>query len=194
MTTRTQAHAIQPSETNHAAQGAKVGVGLGADLMSLQRTSGNSSVNYLVNSLGGGEPLPTELRGEMEQRFGEDFSKVRMHTDARAVQSADELSAKAYTFGNNIVFNQGRFTPASAEGKRLLAHELAHVVQQSRGGATPTLDAYAAHEGAADAAAMQAVVGSGSATVSRATGVGAARAPNDVPKLTSKQEKQWEWS
>lgn len=140
MSTRASVQAKQQHVANLATrgmrtQGAKTGVGLGTDLRSLQRTAGNSSVNNLISSLGGGAPLPMELRGEMEQRFGEDFRKVRMHTDTRAARSADELNAKAYTLGNNIVFNEGRFTPETTEGKRLLAHELTHVVQQNARGA-----------------------------------------------------------
>ena len=195
MSTRAPAQTKQQHEANHAAQGvrpqsAKTGVGMATDVMSLQRTAGNSAVNALVNSLGGGAPLPLELRGEMEQRFGEDFSKVRMHTDARAAQSADELNAKAFTFGSDIVFNKGRFTPGTMEGKRLLAHELAHVVQQSRGGLAPALDAHAAHENAAVAAATNAVAGSRSVSVSGATGVGIARAPDDVSSTPTTAQTQ----
>ena len=139
MTTHAPIQVQQQTEGNCTAQSAppqsaRQGVGLNADLMALQRLAGNSAVNNVIHSLGGGSPLPKELRGEMEQRFGEDFSSVRMHTDARAAQSAEDLSAKAYTYGNNIVFNEGRFVPETTEGKRLLAHELTHVVQQRRGG------------------------------------------------------------
>jgi hypothetical protein len=109
-------------------------IGLQADILALQRVAGNQAVNTVVNSLGGGAPMPLEVRSEMEQRFGEDFSLVRLHTDARAEQSASDLDAQAYTYGNDIVFNEGRFTPETIDCKWLLAHELAHVVQQRRGG------------------------------------------------------------
>jgi uncharacterized protein DUF4157 len=79
---------------------------------------------------GSGSPLETGIRQEMEERFGNDFSKVRVHSDAEAGQSARDVSAKAYTVGQNIVFGEGRFAPTTHEGKRLLAHELTHVVQQ----------------------------------------------------------------
>jgi hypothetical protein len=65
----------------------------------------------------------------MEPRFGHDFSRVRIHTDAEAAQSAGRLHASAYTLGDHIVFAEGRFAPSTSERGRLLAHELAHVVQ-----------------------------------------------------------------
>jgi outer membrane protein OmpA-like peptidoglycan-associated protein len=77
-------------------------------------------------------PLPTSLRGDMEQRFGHDFSKVRVHADVAAAETARAVNAAAYTVGNSIVFGAGRFAPDTSEGMRLLAHELTHVVQQSR--------------------------------------------------------------
>jgi hypothetical protein len=67
----------------------------------------------------------------MEPRFGHDFSKVRIHTDQRAVESAQAIDALAYTTGNDIVFNAGEYEPGTNTGKQLLAHELTHVVQQS---------------------------------------------------------------
>lgn len=78
-----------------------------------------------------GASLPREVRNRFEPRFGYDFSNVKVHTDADAARSAQSINAHAYTFGNNIVFNAGRFSPFSDPGSRLLAHELTHVVQQS---------------------------------------------------------------
>ncbi len=78
-----------------------------------------------------GRRLETSVRREMEDRFGHDFSRVRVHSGPEAEQSARDLGAHAYTLGNNIVFGPGKFEPASQAGKRLLAHELTHVVQQS---------------------------------------------------------------
>jgi hypothetical protein len=78
-----------------------------------------------------GRPMEPALRQDMEQCFGYDFSRVRVHTGAAAEQSAREVNANAYTAGHNIVFGTGRFAPGTHEGKRLLAHELTHVVQQS---------------------------------------------------------------
>jgi hypothetical protein len=70
----------------------------------------------------------------MEPRFGHDFSGVRVHTDAKATESAQAVQARAYTAGRNVVFGAGEFAPGTHEGQRLLGHELAHVVQQGRAG------------------------------------------------------------
>jgi len=80
---------------------------------------------------GTGKPFDAALQQDMEQRFGHDFSKVRVHTDAAAAQSAREVSAHAYTVGHDIVFDAGRFMPGTSDGRRLIAHELTHVLQQS---------------------------------------------------------------
>jgi hypothetical protein len=85
-----------------------------------------------------GRPLDADTRADMETRFGQDFSGVRVHTDDGAARSAEGVRALAYTVGNHIVFGAGRFAPASPQGRRLLAHELTHVVQQS-GGAGPVV-------------------------------------------------------
>ncbi len=77
-----------------------------------------------------GSPLDSQVRGEMEQRFGFDFRQVRIHSDARAAASASAVNAQAYTVGPNVVFDRGAFAPQSVAGKQLLAHELAHVTQQ----------------------------------------------------------------
>jgi Domain of unknown function (DUF4157) len=79
---------------------------------------------------GAGRQLDPSTRSFMESRFGHDFSRVRIFNDGAAAKSAQAVSANAYTVGEKIVFNQGRYAPGSAAGKRLLAHELAHVVQQ----------------------------------------------------------------
>jgi len=78
-----------------------------------------------------GRPLEPALRQDMEQRFGYDFSRVRVHSDAVAEQSARDVNAHAYTVGHNLVFGAGRFVPRTQEGLRLIAHELTHVVQQT---------------------------------------------------------------
>lgn len=77
------------------------------------------------------KPLEPTLRRNMEQHFGWDFSTVRVHLGATAEQSARDVNARAYTVGNNMVFGAGEFSPGTREGRRLLAHELTHVVQQS---------------------------------------------------------------
>lgn len=112
-----------------------------------QNQPGPASVQNTLNT--SGQPLSRETRSFFEPRFGHDFSTVRVHTDAAAERSARELSALAYTVGQDIVFARGQFAPATSEGRRLLAHELTHVVQQA---AVPGADhvspvGRAAHDG-----------------------------------------------
>ena len=105
---------------------------------SIQRFTGQStgiegaatpSVDHVLAS--SGKPLDATLQQDMGQRFGHDFSRVRVHTGTAAEQSARDVNAHAYTVGHNIAFGVGRFAPGTYEGRRLLAHELTHVVQQS---------------------------------------------------------------
>jgi len=86
-----------------------------------------------------GRPLEPALRQDMEQRFGHDFSRVRVHSGTAAEQSAQDVNAHAYTVGSDIVFGRGRFTSNATESRRLLAHELTHVLQQSAGQAPSAL-------------------------------------------------------
>ena len=83
---------------------------------------------------GKGQPLPSSIRAFFEPRFERDFSQVRVHTDTRAATSAWALKARAYTIGRDIVFGAGHYAPGTTTGKKLLAHELTHTVQQ---GSTP---------------------------------------------------------
>ena len=85
-------------------------------------------------SLGGGQPLAPGLRAFFEPRFGWDFSRVRVHSDAASAGATAALNAHAFAKGGDILFGAGQFDPASRGGMRLLAHELAHVVQQSQTG------------------------------------------------------------
>jgi hypothetical protein len=78
----------------------------------------------------GGRALDQPTRVSMEKAFGFDFGRVRVHTDSLAAESARSVAAEAYTVGSDVVFGAGRYAPASAEGRKLIAHELAHVVQQ----------------------------------------------------------------
>jgi hypothetical protein len=80
----------------------------------------------------GGRPLDAPVRTLMESRFGHDFGRVSVHTDADAAQSARRLKAHAYTIGSDIYFAGGRYNPQNIEGLTLLAHELTHVVQQTQ--------------------------------------------------------------
>ena len=77
-----------------------------------------------------GQPLDSATRNFFESRFGQDFAHVRVHTDSKAVESASQLGARAYTVGGDIVFGEGMYRPETHGGQRLLTHELAHVVQQ----------------------------------------------------------------
>jgi hypothetical protein len=118
-----------------------------AGVLHLQRSAGNASVARLLGEedtaqrspvkdvvgRGGGRPLEDDTRADMEARFGEDFSGVRVHTDGHASDSARSVNAHAYTVGNDIVFGGGRYDPSSPSGQRTIAHELTHVVQQRSG-------------------------------------------------------------
>ena len=95
-----------------------------------------------------GQPLDHETRAFMEPRFGRDFSGVRVHTDAKAQESARAVNARAYTVGSDVVIAAGQPAAGSREGKHLLAHELTHVVQQS--GAGPSLQRQIHHRAEED--------------------------------------------
>ena len=83
----------------------------------------------------GGRPLPEQTRSYLESRMGRDFGDVRVHTGTQADEAARSLNARAFTLGSDVVFRSGEYRPQTRSGKRLLAHELTHVVQQ--GGAAP---------------------------------------------------------
>ncbi len=87
--------------------------------------------SFLNASKGGGKPLPQATRGFMENAFSSDFSAVKIHTGNQAFEMSKGINAKAFTSGNDIYFNSGQFDTYSMEGKKLLAHELTHVVQQN---------------------------------------------------------------
>lgn len=92
----------------------------------------NELEGKLDSSKGGGTGLDKKTKGEMESGFGTDFSNVKIHTDSNAVHMSQELGAQAFTNGNDVYFNEGKYNPGSKEGKHLLAHELTHTVQQNR--------------------------------------------------------------
>ncbi|MBT9316645.1 DUF4157 domain-containing protein [Leptothoe spongobia TAU-MAC 1115] len=104
----------------------------------VQRKGGNETTTTdfeqrLQSSKGSGAGLSEDVRGFMEPRFGADFSQVRVHTGSTAVQLNKEVGAQAFTHGNNIYFNSGKYSPGSTAGKELLAHELTHTIQQTGG-------------------------------------------------------------
>ena len=92
-----------------------------------------------------GQPLDPATRAFIEPRFGHDFSGVRVHNDARAAESAQAVNALAYTVGRDVVLGAGQYAPTTTDGQRLLAHELAHTIQQSQSPVAGTLMAIAAH-------------------------------------------------
>lgn len=164
-----------------------------ADVLALQQSVGNQAVHGLVEGgippvvqsviSSGGQALEPGLRAQMESCFGQDFGQVRVHTDGRAADSAEAVSAKAYTVGRDVVFGQGRYAPDTSEGERLLAHELAHVVQQSRGGAAPNLNPHDSVEQAADQAAHDSLAGEGRVAVSGACSPGISREQDESADL-----------
>ena len=111
--------------------------------LSLQRATQNSelkthdslSVPSIVHEVlrSPGQPLDSATRAFFEPRFGHDFSSVRLHTDAKAAESARSVNALAYSVGSDVVFGAGQYRPTAANGQRLLAHELSHVLQQPQG-------------------------------------------------------------
>lgn len=162
----------------------------------LQRSIGNEAMQGLTGSIDAamragssivadvirspGQPLPSSVRADMEQRFGEDFSGVEIHVGDEAEHSAAGVKANAYTLGRHIVFGRGRYSPETSTGWELLAHELAHVVQQGRGGVAPSSDtAESSIEHDAQQAAVAAVHGGGPVHVESASGVGIARQEDD---------------
>ena len=94
-------------------------------------TASDSIETRLKSGKGGGQPLPNETRDFMDTRFSNDFSGVKVHTGSDAVQLSKELGAQAFTHGEDIYFNSGKYSPHTDEGKKLLAHELTHTIQQT---------------------------------------------------------------
>jgi hypothetical protein len=97
-----------------------------------RHTSAPFRTRALINEVlqAAGQPLDSKAREFFEPRFARDFGRVRIHTDARAAESARSVQALAYTVGNRIVFSSGEYAPQTKAGRRLIAHELAHTVQQ----------------------------------------------------------------
>lgn len=95
----------------------------------------SDEVTNEINSINsrGGSSLEANTREFMESGFGYDFSNVKIHTNDVAAKSAQKVNAVAYTIGNDIIFGEGKYQPSTTEGRSLLAHELAHVVQQEGG-------------------------------------------------------------
>jgi hypothetical protein len=98
--------------------------------------SGDSEAAVQQGVQGDGKPLPAQTRSEFEAKMGADFSDVSVHTDSTADEGARSINAEAYTMGSDIAFAEGSYQPTSESGRKLLAHELTHVVQQSSGART----------------------------------------------------------
>jgi hypothetical protein len=126
-----------PRANNHTRPLRAQGSSAATESNALQSTE--ATVRALDSS---GEPLDSALRSFFEPRFGHSFERVRVHTDAAAAKSSQDLGALAYTRGRHIVFAPGRFEPHTERGQRLLAHELAHVVQQNWAGQEPIQRSY----------------------------------------------------
>lgn len=90
----------------------------------------SSIESRLKSSKGKGSSISGDTKHEMESGFGTDFSNVNIHTDSNAIQMSKELGAQAFTHGNDVYFNKGKYNPNSKSGKHLLAHELTHTIQQ----------------------------------------------------------------
>ena len=118
-------HVTGPSATAHAKPKT-----LGVVPAAVQTRAVADVSDERVGELGAGARLELSVRARMEPRFGHDFSGVRVHTGAMADRSARSFGALAYTLGRHVVFTDGRYAPHTSDGQRLLAHELAHVVQQ----------------------------------------------------------------
>lgn len=98
----------------------------------IQKKEEKEPTSNVENNLkkGGGNPLDPAIQLEMENSFGVDFSPIRIHTDDTAVKMCQEMGAQAFTNGVDIYFNKGKYNPNSVQGKKLLAHELTHTIQQ----------------------------------------------------------------
>lgn len=119
------------------------------------------SPNSVMQSLGGGRSLDSTSKGKMESAFGTSFSNVEVHTDSNAATLSGNMNARAFTVGNHIAFGDGEHRPGSIEGDALLAHELAHTIQQSGGiynkNDKPNASAENSFENEADFGAVEAV-------------------------------------
>ena len=135
------------------------------------------------------QPLDPATRAFMEPRFGRDFSGVRVHTDVRAAETARAVNALAYTVGEDVVFGAGQYAPGLTRGRRLLAHELTHVVQQGAARQSSVQiersDSEAEHQ--AHSVATQVISGR------EAVGMGSAR-PGTLQREEGDEERAARWS
>ncbi len=130
-----------------------------------------------IRESGASRPLAPAVRARMESGFGEDFGAVRVHRGPEAAAAARARRARAFTAGSHVVLGAGGHATESAKGRRLLAHELAHVVQQSRGGSSAGAAEGRTLEGAAERAAAALAAGRGPVRVEGASAVAVMRQP-----------------
>jgi Domain of unknown function (DUF4157) len=128
------AASARPSRKHSAGEEGHTSPPVPSQPTSARRPTGGTAPDIVRQALNSpGTPLDAASRAFFEPRFGQDFSTVRIHTDGEADRSAQAIGARAFTLGRHVVFGSGQFAPHAPEGKLLLAHELAHVVQQSGG-------------------------------------------------------------
>lgn len=149
--------------------------------------AGGGNSGQLVSRSGSGSPLPRATRSRAESLFGTDLSDVRIHTDGAAADSARMLRAQAFTTGSDVYFGDGHWRPDTHQGQRLIAHELAHVVQQRTGGAQPPA-ASSMVSSPTDPSERQAEVAAGEFAAGRSVDVGALSAGSGAPL----QRYSWE--
>jgi Domain of unknown function (DUF4157)/Protein-glutamine gamma-glutamyltransferase len=155
--------------------------GGGVQRKARDRDSGNDYDAASVKSqLGAGHSLDSRVQTQMSSAFGYDFSAVRVHTDSQARRLSDGLTARAFTIGSDIAFGAGEYKPGTLIGDALIAHELAHVVQQQGGNdsGAPQSKGHAGHdalEEEADLAATRAMIASRDGNVKRDAASGNAR-------------------
>lgn len=121
------------------------------------KASTTQSPKSVMNSLGKGAPIESGTRSKMEDAFGTSFSDVEIHTDSHAAKLSGDMNARAFTVGNHIAFGSGEHQPGNIVSDALMAHELAHTVQQSGSNANDTGSDYAALEEDADNASVGAI-------------------------------------
>ena len=180
--------------------------GLSGGILGLQHAAGNQAVSQLLQPIaderaqnekgvlpvvqdvlhsGSGQPLESGTREAMEARFGANFSRVRVHHDPQAADAAVAENATAYTMGNHIFFGSGQYDPSTSTGQHLLAHELAHVVQQSRHGPEVGGPSDASLEQGANHAADALSTGNGNISVHQASAVRISRSAKGTPSSTA---------
>jgi outer membrane protein OmpA-like peptidoglycan-associated protein len=155
----------------------------------LQGQDGLATVPPIVHDVlrSPGEALDAATRAALEPRFGHDFSRIKVHADAKAADSARQVNALAYTVGEDVVFARGQYQPGSSQGQRLIAHELTHTIQQAGGtslrGAGPSESRL---EGEAQAVSRAALEGREVSVAARAPlGLSRQPAPGAAPDVIS---------